>query len=438
LNIEEQLHAAGLPPLPRTAWLEIDTDALAANLTLVRRLIPAGTRIAAVVKADAYGHGLEASARTLREAGAEVLCGATIDEALALRQSGDRGAILLLYPIPGSAVAAAAVAGIELSVSSEEGAAETLAAWREAREAGGWVAGLGLRLHLEVETGMTRDGVAASVAAAVALRLAGEPGVTLAGVWSHLADPADEAFSAAQSGALEGVVQAVRRASPVGSVGPIAHLASSGGLLAGTAPTLAMVRPGLMLYGVAPPGLPLSPAGAVAARALRPVMSLKARAVRVVDVPVGAGVGYGRTWRAERPSRVATLPLGYGDGYARGSAPGAEALVRGRRVPLVGVISMDSLTIDVTDVPGMGRDDEVVLLGQQGEDSITATDLARQRTTIAWEVLSGMARRIPRVYDAATGPKGMRMLGGGPQNGDQRSSERDSRSGASRDETVVG
>ena len=132
LNIEERLRAASLPPLPRTAWLEIDTDALADNLRVVRGLIPAGTRIAAVVKADAYGHGLEFTARTLRTAGAEVLCVATLDEAWRCVSRGDGGPILLLYPVPGSDVVDAAAAGIELSISSEDGAAETLAAWDEA------------------------------------------------------------------------------------------------------------------------------------------------------------------------------------------------------------------------------------------------------------------------------------------------------------------
>ena len=412
MSLDERLRAAGLPPLPRTAWLEIDTHALASNLAVVRELIPAGTRIAAVVKADGYGHGLEVTARTLRQAGAEVLCVATLDEALVLRAGGDGGPILLLYPVPGSAVQEAAAAGVELSITSEDGAAETLAAWRAARAR---VEALELRLQLELETGMTRDGIAVGAVADLAARLAREPGVSVSGLWSHLADPADAAFSTAQAGLLDGARQLIVGA---GLAEPMTHLASSGGLLAGTAPTLSMVRPGLVLYGVVPPSLPLSPGGERAAQALRPVMSLKARAVRVLDVPVGASVGYGRSWRAERPSCIATLPLGYGDGYARTTMPGAEALVRGRRVPVVGVISMDSLTIDVTSVPGMGVHDEVVLLGRQGDEHIDATDLARQRNTIAWEVLSGMARRIPRVYDAATGPESVRLLDGGPQNGE--------------------
>ena len=418
MSIEERLRSAGLPLLPRTAWLEIDTDALSDNLRVVRGLIPAGTRLAAVVKADAYGHGLEGTAGTLRAAGAEVLCVATLDEAVALREWGDRGPILVLYPVAGADVVDAAAAGLELSISSEQGAAETLSAWHAAQSR---VDGLSLRLQLEVETGMTRDGVVPAAVAAIVARFCAEPGVLVTGLWSHLAEPADRAMSAAQTLALEGAMHAIRRTGAVGRAGqaePITHMASSGGLLAGTAPALSMVRPGLVLYGVAPPDLPLSPEGRLAAEALRPVMSLKARAVRVLDVPAGTSVGYGATWRAERASRIATLPLGYGDGYARTSAPGAEALVRGRRVPVVGLISMDALSIDVTDVPGMGYDDEVVLLGRQGDERILATDLARRRNTIAWEVLSGMARRIPRVYDAATGPKGIRTLGGGSQNGE--------------------
>ena len=127
-------------------------------------------------------------------------------------------------------------------------------------------------------------------------------------------------------------------------------------------------------------------------------MSLKARPVAFSDIPVGEGVGYGSRWRAERPSRIAILPVGYADGYLRGAQPGAQALVRGRRVPLAGVISMDALAVDVTDVPGLAYDADFVLLGRQGDEAIRAGDLARARNTIAWEVLSSMAPRLARVY----------------------------------------
>jgi alanine racemase len=158
------------------------------------------------------------------------------------------------------------------------------------------------------------------------------------------------------------------------------------------------VRVGLAVYGVLDAGLPIPAASQAAASALRPTLTLSARPVAVSDIAVGDGVGYGSRWRAQRPSRVAILPVGYADGYLRGSQPGAEALVRGRRVPLVGVISMDALAVDVTDVPGLTPDEPFVLLGRQGGEVIRAADLARARNTIAWEVLSSMAPRLARVY----------------------------------------
>ncbi|MBA2557848.1 MAG: hypothetical protein H0V12_10980 [Chloroflexi bacterium] len=173
-----------------------------------------------------------------------------------------------------------------------------------------------------------------------------------------------------------------------------------------------MVRPGLVAYGVAPTPFPVSAGAETFAASLRPAMTIKARALRVETVRAGEPVGYGGTWVADRESRVATLPIGYGDGWARASSPGAMALVRGRRVPLVGTVAMDAVTADVTEVADVGAADEFVLLGAQGEERIETGELARLRTTISWEVLAGMARRIPRVYDAGSEVTGMRTLAG--------------------------
>jgi alanine racemase len=173
-----------------------------------------------------------------------------------------------------------------------------------------------------------------------------------------------------------------------------------------------MVRMGLSLYGVLPDTLPIAPSMRAAAAALRPAMSLVARPLRIEDVAPGEAVGYGGRWRAERASRIATLPVGYGDGWSYGSAGRTFALVRGRRVPLVGSVAMDAVAADVTDVPGVDLGDEFVLLGSQGADEITAVELARARTTIPWEVVTTMAYRLPRVYDARAGVVCVRTLAG--------------------------
>jgi alanine racemase len=358
-----------------------------------------------VVKADAYGHGAVPVAEALQAAGADGLCVATLDEALELRRAGIDGEILVLYPVPVAALPVAAGARISLSVTSEEAARDTVAAARSLAD--GQPDERPLAVHLEIETGLTRDGVRPERAALVAAALAGEPRLRFAGIWSHLATPDDEPTTERQVERFEAALAAVRDA---GIAVPLRHLAASGGLLTGSAPMYDAIRPGLAVYGVIPAGLPVAASAAGAVVALRPALRIVARAVRIEDVPAGTGVSYGATWVAQRPSRIATLPLGYGDGFARayGGRPGA--LVRGRRVPLVGAVAMDALMVDVTDVDGLDRDDEFVLLGRQGDEEITVAELAAARATISWEVLATMARRIPRVYYAAARAVRVRTL----------------------------
>lgn len=403
-SIERRLSGAGLPPLPRLAWLEIDTDALTHNLGVIRGLVPPAARLAAVVKSDAYGHGMEVAARTFAAAGADLLCVATLDEGLQLRAAGVEAAVLVLYPLPRGAAGIATAADLQVVVTDP---ADVTALTAERLPHGRT-----LRVHLEIETGLQRGGVTPSSAGRIASALSGAPGVELAAVWSHLASAQDPTFSAAQLHRLE---DAVRSVAAAGVDVPAVHLDATGGLFYGTGAGADLVRPGLSLYGEVPAlsdGSRFSATGESAAAALRPAMTLKARAVRIAEVPSGSPVGYGGLWTAARPSRVATLPIGYGDGYVRAYQPGAQALVHGRRVEIVGSIAMDAVEVDVTEVDGVDTTDEFVLLGAQGQERISATELARRRTTIAWEVLAGMAARLTRVYDAAAGPRGVRTLTG--------------------------
>jgi alanine racemase len=399
-----------LPPLPRLAWLEIDLDALAGNLRAIRGLLPGGVRLAAVVKADAYGHGAEEVARTFVAAGAEMLCVASIDEALLLRGAGVVAPLLVLYNVPATSVAAAASGGIELVAAEEAALREVLAAWRAGSGGAGSgpTGGPALRIHLEVETGLARAGLRPAAVVAAARAIAATPGVRLAGLWTHLASSHDPVASAAQAERFAAAEAAIAAAGlPI----PPRHRSATGALFAGTAPFDEMVRPGLALYGELPTSFPVAADRVGAASALRPAMTLKARPLRLERLAPGERVGYGGLWTAERPSVVATLPVGYGDGWARAYA-GAQALVHGRRVPLVGSVAMDAVAADVTDVPGVGRDDEFVLLGRQGDEVVTVAELARLRTTIAWEVLAAMAYRLPRVYHAEAGLSGLRTLAG--------------------------
>jgi alanine racemase len=359
-----------------------------------------------VVKADGYGHGMLAVARVLEGAGADALCVATLDEAIALRDGAIELPILILYPIPAGRVAAAAGRRFALAAGEAGQVAELLAAATAAGVA------TGLEIELEVETGLGRGGTAPDAVVEVARRIAAA-GARLSGVWSHLQETEVPEITASQVDRFEAALAALAAA---GIGVPRRHLAASAAILLGTVPRYDAVRPGLITYGLIPDELAAAGIGperlAPAAADLRPALSLHARPVRVADLPAGHGVSYGPTWRTSRPSRIATLPLGYGDGWPRSLSNRAEALVRGGRVPLVGNVAMDAVMADVTDVPGapVTPGDEFVLLGRQGGAEITAAALARSRTTNSWEVVTAMSGRLSRVYHAPAGLAGIRSL----------------------------
>ncbi len=396
--------------LPRTAWLAIDLDRLVGNLHAIRRWLPAGVRVEPVVKADAYGHGAIPVARALTDAGAEGLCVATFDEALELRHGGISRPILVLYAIPPELAPEAARLELAITAGDMHLLERTLSVMRG--RAGRRAPRSGLAIHLEVETGLGRAGVAPADVPAAARAIVGTPGTRLAGLWSHLGSPDDHERSAAQVAQFEQAA-GLLRASEIGV--PLRHLAASGGLLAATAEPYESVRPGLAVYGIVPDDLAVAPERHDLAGALRPVLSLHARPVRVATLAAGTGISYGSTFVAPRAMRVATLPVGYADGLARTLSNRAYALVRGMRVPLVGAVAMDAVMADVSGVPGAAVtiDDEFVLLGEQGSEQISALEVARARTTISWEVVASMARRLPRVYYAGSGPVGLRTLAEG-------------------------
>jgi alanine racemase len=401
--IERRLAEAGLPALPRTAWLELDLDALRGNLAVMRELAGPGVPVRPVVKADAYGHGAVPIALALEAAGSDGFCVAAIDEAFELREAGVRAPILVLYPVPGGWVGDAARSGIAVTGGDGPGLAEVVRAAAAADPA------RPLGVDLEVETGLGRGGFGEADLVVAARLVASAPGVALNGLWTHFQAVEDAEITTAQVARFEAAVRAVAVA---GIELPERHAAASAGLIAGGVMAYDGVRPGLAIYGLIPDELDASTVSAGAVASLRPVMSLLARPVRVADLPAGWGVSYGPTFRTARPSRIATLPLGYGDGWSRRLSNRASAIVRGGRVPLVGNVSMDAVMADVTDVPGRPVDggDEFILLGAAGDERITAEALARACTTNTWEVVTGMARRLPRVYHAAARPVGLRTL----------------------------
>jgi alanine racemase len=396
-SIDERLKAAGLPPLPRPLWLEIDLAALENNVRVFRELIGPGVELNVAVKADAYGHGLKPVGLALEAAGVDRLCVASVDEAFELRAAGLKLPILVLFAVPANQLDGAAEAHIEVS-ASDRGSAAELAGWTGAPE---------LSVHVEVETGLTRGGILVEGVADAVARLSANPRLQLAGIWTHMATPEDEEFTAGQVAGFERAAENIRDA---GLPLPPRHAAASGGLLTGRVPTYEGVRIGLGVYSPMPADLPMPDRQRAFAERLKPVMALKCHAVRIERFPAGVRVSYGGRWTTARESVIATLPVGYGDAIPR-PAPWGQALVRGQRVPLVGTVAMDAVMADVTDVAdGLGPQDEFVLLGSQGHDEISAVELARHRNTIPWEVVTGMFYRIPRVYHAASVPMGVRTL----------------------------
>ncbi len=340
-------------------------------------------------------------ARALEAAGADGLCVAVIDEALALRAAGIGLPLLVLYPVPPAFAAAARQASIGVSAGSAIHFAATL------RAAGADGSGPPLDIHLDVETGLGRNGLLEHEVEAAVQAIEAAPGARLAGIWTHLQAPEDEVRSAVQVASFDRVVAAMESH---GLALGRRHLAASGSLVLGESVGMDGVRPGLATYGLIPDEL-LERAAAREA-GLRPVLALRARPIRVAELPAGAGISYGPTFVTSRPSRIATLPLGYGDGWSRALSNRAGALVRGERVPLVGNVAMDAVMADVTDVSGapVTVDDEFVLIGAQGEERISAAEVAAARGTNSWEVVTSLAARLPRVYHAASLPRELRTL----------------------------
>ena len=380
-------------------------------MAVLRELAGPGVELHPVVKGNAYGHGMIPIARALAEIGVDGVCVAVFDEAAALRAAGVSTPILVLFPIPAAFAAEARRQRIAVTASDRELLDELLAAvGRDAEDPP-------LEVHLELETGLGRGGFQANDAWQAARDIAAAPGLRLAGAWTHLQAPEDASRSSRQLTTFEAITRDIEaQGVPVGR----GHVSASGSLVLGEGFRGAAARPGLATYGLIPDELlgPVVPAGSAArgrhpgSEGLRPILSLRARPVRVANLRAGTGISYGPTFTTSRTSRIATLPLGYGDGWSRALSNRAEALVRGTRVPLVGNVAMDSVMADVTDVPGdpVTVHDEFVLIGEQDGERITAADVAKARGTNSWEVVTSFAARLPRVYHAASVPRETRTL----------------------------
>jgi alanine racemase len=369
--------------MARPTVAEVSLAALTHNCREAGRLVGSGVRVIAVVKADGYGHGAAEAARAFVRGGASLLGVSSLAEGLELRRAGVGEPIVALGGLFAEEAADAVAHDVAVAVWTRE-AADALAGAARA-------AGRRARVHVKVDTGMTRLGLDVEQVAEFGRTLAGIGGLEIAGVFSHLAS-ADDVAQAAVQAQIERFRSAVAALRAAGVTPGLVHLANSAAVLSAPAAHFDAVRPGIMLYGYAP-AAHLAPRAA-----LRPAMRLATRITQTRRVPAGRAVGYGGTWVAARPSLIATLPIGYADGYHRLASNRAAVVVRGQRAPLAGRVCMDHVMIDVTDVPGVTAGDRVVMMGAAGGAAVLADELAGWCETIPYEVLTAVGRRVPRVH----------------------------------------
>lgn len=372
--------------LPRRCWVEIDLAALERNLKLIRATLPPRIKYVAVVKADAYGHGLPQVAARLMHAGADLFAVANIAEAMTIRELSADWPVLLLSPVLPDEDRYLAEFDLAATVSSAD----------EVRrfDAIGRAAGKPVAVHLKIDTGMGRLGVWHTGARDLHEAIQSAPGLKLAGVFTHFSSAdEDPAFTAEQRRTFLAVL-----ARLPGLEGLLIHADNSAGLESAPGDSIFnAVRVGLLQFGILP-----HPHSMLARVHAEPVFSFHTRVGLVKELPAGTGVSYGRTTRLKRDSRIAVLTAGYGDGLARACAPHAQVLINGRRCPVLGRITMDQTMVDITDVPETVRTgDAVVLVGRQGNSEISITEFSQWADTIAWETLCSVTKRVPRHYRTA-------------------------------------
>ena len=368
------------PFLERPTRIEVDLDAFAHNHAAIRSRV--GVPVMGIVKANGYGHGLVQMAQALERQGVEQIGVAFVEEGIALRTAGIRTPILVLGGIFGPQVSHYLDHHLEITVSSLDKLRQVEAA-AEAR-------GQRAVVHLKIDTGMERIGVHSYSSAAFIEAAAASRWCEIKGVYSHLAC-ADDPASPMTNQQLERFLEACAHFERIGAPMPIRHLANSGGVLHFPETWLDMVRPGIILYGVLP-----DPASRPTID-LRPVLSLKSQVVYFKVIRDGATVSYGATWRAEHQTRIVTVPIGYGDGWPRALSSTGHVLIRGQQYPMVGRVCMDQFMVDIG-LASAWNEDEVVLIGRQGDALITAEDVATRIGTIPYELLVGLNERIPRHY----------------------------------------
>jgi alanine racemase len=367
-------------PYLRPTWVEFDAEAVAHNVRRLKQIIGDRVALMAVVKADGYGHGAVAVARVALANGASHLAVANLEEALVLRAAAIRRPILVLSYTDPRAVLVALEHDLTITVYDAELAAQYAEAARKA--------GQRLRVHIKIDSGMGRLGLLPDAARALLSSLSAYPWLDVEGVYTHfsVADE-DPDYTREQVRIFRSVIEPARSA---GLHIPCVHAANSAGTLASADNYFDLVRVGLAMYGLSPSEhVPVPPD-------FRPALAWKTVIASLKTLPAGHAVGYGNTYITQTEERIAVIPVGYADGYRRAPAHYGEVLVRGRRAPIVGRVSMEKSMINVTHIPDVATGDEVVLMGRQGSESITANEMARRLGTINYEVVCSILPRVRR------------------------------------------
>ncbi len=396
-------------------WVEIDRDAYGANVRFFRNLLGEGVELSAVVKANAYGHGASAVASLAADCGVDSFCVHSLEEALALRADGHRQNILVMGHVPFARLAEALRADLRLVIFQRESLDAVIARAEEDRR----TREKPVRIHLKLETGTHRHGILESDLGGCLEALRGTDRVILDGAYTHFAnieDTTDHGYAREQLRRFEAMLEHIRSA---GFAVPTRHTACSAAALVVPETRFDMVRLGISQYGFWPSKETLlsfrdpisqpratwrdddpraaDPRPKHPAEVLQPALTWKTRVSQLKEVPAGAYVGYGCTYQTTRPTRLAVLPIGYSDGYDRRLSNQAYVLVGGHRAPVRGRVCMNLTLVDVTDVPDVGLEDEVVLLGRQGQQDVSAEQLGAWIGTIHYEVLARIRGTIPRV-----------------------------------------
>jgi alanine racemase len=367
------------------AWVEIDLGALSDNVKQLVKFLSPRTQLMAVVKADAYGHGAVAVAKTALEAGAGWLGVATVPEGIQLREDGIKAPILILGAT-NTPEQIQAIAHWQLQ--------PTLCSPKQALEFSNTLETINynssLSVHIKLDTGMSRLGTNWQEAAEFVQLVQGLPHLDIASIYSHLAtaDSPDATVMMEQHSRFE---EAIAHIKAKGITIPSLHLANSAATLADSRLHYDMVRVGLAIYG-------LYPANHLQNHIkLQPVLQLKARVTQVKTIAAGTGVSYGHHFIAPQEMRLAVVGIGYADGVPRRLSNQMQVLIRGQRVPQIGAITMDQIMLDVSSIPDLQEGEIVTLLGEQGKEQISADDWANCLNTISWEILCGFKHRLPRV-----------------------------------------